>query len=148
LIRHFGKSGRFFYKIVRGIDDREVEPNRETKSVGAEDTFPFDLITHDEMIAELQKIASVVHDRLQRQALRGRTVTLKIKFSDFTLITRSKSFAVALNDFETILETATQLLESVDMENKRVRLLGISLSNFRSEVKERKDPRDQLSLGL
>jgi DNA polymerase-4 len=100
------------------------------------------------MIGELQKIASVVHDRLQRHELRGRTVTLKIKFSDFTLITRSKSFAVALNDFETILETATRLLESVDMENKRVRLLGISLSNFRSEVKERKDPRDQLSLGL
>src|SRR5476651_1410307 len=63
LTRHFGKSGKFYYKIVRGIDEREVQPNRETKSMGAEDTFAYDLTTEEEMYAELAKIAQTVHKR-------------------------------------------------------------------------------------
>ncbi len=129
LTKHFGKSGRFFYRIVRGIDDREVESDRETKSVGAEDTFPFDLTSFEEMIKELDKIAGLVVDRLHRHELKGRTVTLKIKYSDFRQITRSKSFDSPVNDYETILETAKQLLLATESEDK-VRLLGISLSNL------------------
>ncbi len=149
MVKQFGKPGRFFYQIVRGIDDREVESHRETKSVGAEDTFPFDLETMEEMHHELDKIANLVHDRLRRHGLKGRTVTLKIKFSDFKIITRSKSYPDPIDDFDPILTTAKQLLESVDVVSKKVRLLGVSLSNFGSvQVKERRNDIDQLSLDL
>jgi DNA polymerase-4 len=130
LTLHFGKIGHFFYKIVRGIDDRVVEPNRETKSVGAEDTFPYDLTNKEEMIAELDKIAHTVHERLVRHNLKGRTLTLKIKYSDFKQITRNHSFAQPVNDIETIVTKAVQLLEATELEGKEIRLLGITLSNF------------------
>ena len=90
LIKHFGKAGRFFFHIVRGHDPREVQPNRETKSVGAEDTFPYDLTTTDEMCAELDKIARILTDRLERNGLKGRTITLKLKYHDFKQVTRSQ----------------------------------------------------------
>jgi DNA polymerase IV len=130
LVKHFGKPGRFFYKIVRGQDDREVKPDREIKSVSAEDTFPHDLTSLEEMNPELDKIASMVADRVQRHGLKGKTITLKIKYSDFKLITRSKSFNTAVDDLETISETAKQLLELTDLLGKKIRLLGISVSNF------------------
>ncbi|PZR38033.1 MAG: DNA polymerase IV [Azospira oryzae] len=130
LIKHFGKTGRFFYKIVRGIDDREVRPDRETKSVGAEDTFPFDLTTLEEMNAELEKIASVVYDRLKRHHLQGRTITLKIKYHDFKQVTRSQSFSDGTDELEVIVSTAQSLLAATEPEDKKIRLLGISLSNF------------------
>jgi DNA polymerase-4 len=130
LVKHFGKSGKFFYKIVRGIDDRPVQPDREAKSVGAEDTFSFDLTTPDEMNLELEKIASVVQGRLARYQLKGRTITLKIKYHDFKQITRSQSFEEATDELEVIENTAKQLLHGTDLLDKKVRLLGISLSNF------------------
>ncbi len=130
LVRHFGKAGYFYYKIVRGIDDREVEPHRETKSVGAEDTFQEDLTTLDEMVIEIELIAKLVHKRLQKYNLKGRTITLKIKYSDFKQITRNHSFTNTIGDLETITETARQLLESTDTTNVKIRLLGISVSNF------------------
>lgn len=130
LKQHFGKVGTFYYQIVRGIDEREVQPHRETKSLGAEDTFPFDLTRTEEMYAELEKIAVTVSERLKRYGLKGRTITLKIKYSDFRQITRNQSFPFPIGDFEKILGTAKQLLLSTEPEDKPVRLLGISLSNF------------------
>src|SRR2546428_2299939 len=130
LTLHFGKVGKFYYKIVRGIDDREVQPHRETKSVGAEDTFAYDLTEIDEMNTQLDKIAITVCDRLQRYQLKGRTITLKIKYSDFKQITRNQSFAYGVADFETISQTAKELLLKTDPEDKKIRLLGITLSNF------------------
>lgn len=130
LRQHFGKVGSFYYRIVRGIDDREVQPHRETKSLGAEDTFPHDLTRIDEMNTELEKIARTVDERLQRYGLKGRTITLKIKYADFQRITRSQSFPVPIGNFDTILNTAKQLLLTTEPENKPVRLLGITLSNF------------------
>ena len=130
LVKHFGKTGHFFYKIVRGIDNREVQTERETKSLGAEDTFMYDLSTIDEMHKELDKIGVTVFNRLQKKQLKGRTITLKIKYSDFTQITRNHSFGSPVGDLEIILEAAKELLAKVDMEEKSVRLLGISLSNF------------------
>ncbi|PSL33377.1 DNA polymerase IV [Chitinophaga ginsengisoli] len=130
LKQHFGKVGAFYYRIVRGIDEREVQPHRETKSLGAEDTFPFDLTKTEEMYAELEKIAVTVYERLKRYGLKGRTITLKIKYSDFRQITRNQSFPFPVGDFDKILETAKQLLLATDPEDKPVRLLGISLSNF------------------
>jgi DNA polymerase-4 len=130
LVRHFGKSGHFYYNIVRGIDNRPVQPHRETKSVGAEDTFAYDLTDLAEMNAELDKIARTVHTRLQKHELRGRTITLKVKYSDFRQITRNQSFPYLLNDLETICATAKQLLAGTDLINVKIRLLGILLSNF------------------
>jgi DNA polymerase-4 len=148
LVKHFGKTGRFFYKIVRGLDDREVQPHRETKSVGAEDTFAYDLTTLEEMYTELDKIAVTVSNRLNRYALKGRTITVKVKYSDFKIITRSQSFLQGLNDKDTIVATAQQLLAAADLTDKKVRLLGISLSNFGEVmVREKRDPeQDQLKL--
>lgn len=130
LIKHFGKAGHFYFKIVRGIDDREVQPHRETKSLGAEDTFLHDLESVEEMHEEIERIGETVFNRLKKSNLSGRTLTLKIKYSDFTQITRSLSFSRPVHDYETIIVTAKSLLEKVDMANKTVRLLGISLSNF------------------
>jgi DNA polymerase IV len=130
LVKHFGKPGKFFYKIVRGIDEREVQPDRGTKSVGAEDTFSFDLTTLAEMNVELEKIASMVQSRLKHYQLKGRTITLKIKYHDFKQITRSQSFEEGVDSLEMIESTAKQLLSNTDLFDKKVRLLGISLSNF------------------
>ena len=130
LVKHFGKSGRFFYKIVRGIDDREVQSHRETKSVGAEDTFPYDLETLDEMVVELEKIAATLQRRLEKYQLKGRTITLKIKYSDFKQVTRSHSLDSATNDIGIILATVKDLLTATEMEDVKIRLLGISVSNF------------------
>lgn len=139
LVRHFGKSGHFYYNIVRGIDEREVQTSREIKSLGAEDTFTQDLSDTDDMISELERIAETVEKRLQNKALKGRTVTLKIKFNDFTQITRNHSFSGPVSDYEQIIQAVKELLFKVDMDGKPVRLLGISLSNFgQSEAKSRK----------
>jgi len=146
LIRHFGKPGGFYYDIVRGIDNRPVEPNRETKSLAAEDTFPYDLTTAVEMDPELDKIAGIVGNRLQKYQLAGRTITLKIKYSDFRQITRSRSFSQPISDTTTIAATAKELLLLTEPEGKPVRLLGISLSNFGEGGGERKDTPGQLEL--
>ncbi|MFL9483987.1 DNA polymerase IV [Chitinophagaceae bacterium LWZ2-11] len=136
LVKHFGKTGRFYYKIVRGVDDRPVEPHQETKSLAAEDTFPYDLTDVDEMNIELDKIARTVCNRLQHYQLKGRTITLKIKYGDFKQITRSKSLPTGVNDFDTITTISKELLLASGIEDKKIRLLGISLSNF-GEIKTR-----------
>lgn len=133
LVAYFGKVGLFYYNIVRGIDEREVESERESKSVGAEDTFAYDLTKIEEMHAELDKIAQTVCNRLERYELKGRTVTLKIKYHDFKQITRSLSLEKPVSDIETITATAKQLLQLTDLTDKKVRLLGISLSNFHEQ---------------
>lgn len=129
--QYFGKPGAFYYRIVRGIDEREVQPHRETKSTGAEDTFPVDLTEIEEMNSQLARIGSLVTARLKRHNLKGRTITLKIKYSDFKQITRNQSLSFATDDLEIIVKTAQQLLAAVvEQEEKPIRLLGISLSNF------------------
>jgi DNA polymerase IV len=148
LIKHFGKPGQFFYQIVRGIDDRPVQPDRETKSVSAEDTFAHDLTTLEEMNEALETISEIVFNRIQRLSLKGRTVTLKIKYHDFKQITRSQSFAEAVPNVEALTETARQLLASTDLAEKKIRLLGVGLSNFEGFVipKKNETETDQLKL--
>ncbi|MBG6233607.1 DNA polymerase-4 [Pedobacter sp. CAN_A7] len=144
----FGKSGRFYYQIVRGIDHREVRPHRETKSLAAEDTFAHDLSTMEELENELDRIAELVCDRLARKNLKGRTITLKVKYNDFTQITRNRSFPFPVGDLETISTTAKQLLTNTFSEDQKIRLLGISLSNFVDLTERSKAAMagDQLSL--
>jgi DNA polymerase-4 len=147
LRQHFGKAGGFYYKIVRGIDNREVQPHRETKSLGAEDTFAYDLTTIEEMNIELDKIAKTVYDRLLKYGLKGRTITLKIKYSDFKQITRNQSFPHPVNALDIIIKTAQQLLLSTYPEDKKIRLLGISLSNF-NEISPIEKPNNSNQLSL
>jgi len=134
LVRKFGKTGKFYFKIVRGVDERPVQPHRLTKSLGAEDTFEQDLETADEMLTELEQIAEKVTERLERSKLKGKTLTLKIKFSDFKQITRNQSFLTPVSDYFSIYATAKDLLLKEEMKGKSVRLLGISLSNFGNTV--------------
>ena len=130
LTRHFGKSGGFFYRIVRGIDEREVLPHRETKSIGAEDTFPYDLTSIEDMQDELLKITQTVYNRLLRKGVKGRTLTLKIRYHDFRQVTRSHSFPEPIDERGIIYKTACELLQATDPQDSKIRLLGLSLSNF------------------
>lgn len=132
LVRHFGKAGRFYFRIVRGVDERQVQPHRAAKSLAAEDTFPYDLSNLAEMEAQLDRLAEVVHGRLTKNNLQGRTLTLKIKYSDFKQITRNRSYPEPLTALETIRTIARELLTATFEKGQRVRLLGISLSNFDS----------------
>ena len=148
MAKHFGKVGRFYYQISRGIDNREVQPNRETKSIGAEDTFPYDLTEIGEMAAELDKLSQTVANRVQSYQLKGRTITLKIKYSDFRQITRNYSVSEPINDFTTISEAAKNLLLTTDPEDKRIRLLGVTLSNFGEIAPKHKSPDNPEQLEL
>src|ERR1700743_2276261 len=148
IVKHFGKAGRFYYQLARGIDNREVQPNQETKSIGAEDTFAYDLTDIEEMYTELDKLSKTVHNRVLHYQLKGRTITLKIKYSDFRQITRNFSLPDPVNDLETISATARKLLLASDPEGKPIRLLGVTLSNF-GEItpKQKKNSHpDQLEL--
>lgn len=134
LVQYFGKAGRFYYRIVRGIDERPVVADRETKSVAAEDTFAYDLTDVAEMNTELDKLALLVAGRLERYGLKGRTITLKIKYSDFKQITRSRSCQMPVCEAGILSSTAKELLQATDLTDKKIRLLGISVSNFREPV--------------
>lgn len=135
LERHFGKSGAYYYYAVRGIHNSEVKPSRVTKSVAAEHTFDQNLSSEIYMQEQLQKIAEQLTKRLKRYNVAGKTVTLKIKYSDFTLQTRSKTLPYFISDKGILLEAATELLYQERMKES-VRLLGISLSNLNTEEKK------------
>ena len=129
---HFGKSGSYYYHLVRGVHNSTVKPNRIRKSLAAERTFNKNLSSEIFMLEKLDKIAKEVAKRLDHSKLSGKTITLKIRYSDFTIQTRSKTLTDFVNDQETILETAKDLLYQEKMSNS-VRLLGISLSNLNTE---------------
>ena len=136
---NFGKNGSYYYHVVRGIHNAEVKPHRIPKSVGAERTFNENLSSEIFMLERLKRIAQELENRLKKSKISGKTVTLKIKYSDFTLQTRSKTLSYFISDKSLILETAKQLLYQEKMENS-VRLLGISLANLNTEKrKERKE---------
>lgn len=132
LTNHFGKSGSFYYHVVRGIHKSEVKPNRIPKSVGAERTFSENLSSEIFMLEKLEHIANELDKRLKKNKIAGKTVTLKIKYSDFTLQTRSKTLNYFIADKSIILETAKELLYQEKPGNS-VRLLGISLANLNTE---------------
>ncbi|AUP79630.1 DNA polymerase IV [Flavivirga eckloniae] len=136
LDKNFGKSGRYYYYIVRGVHNSEVKPNRIRKSLAAERTFSENLSSEVFMLEKLDHIAEEVSRRLKKSEVAGKTVTLKIKYSDFTLQTRSKTLPYFISDKSIILETAKGLLYQEKLNNS-VRLLGISLSNLNTEVKKK-----------
>jgi DNA polymerase-4 len=135
LEKHFGKSGAFYYHVVRGIHNSEVKPNRITKSVAAEHTFDTNLSSEIFMLEQLEKIAANLERRLKKHNIAGKTVTLKIKYSDFTQQTRSKTVPYFIADKGLIIENVKELLYQERMKDS-VRLLGISLSNLNTEQKK------------
>ncbi|GGF01066.1 DNA polymerase IV [Flavobacterium limi] len=135
LEKHFGKSGKFYFYVVRGIHNSEVKPSRNTKSVASEHTFDVNLTSEIFMLEQLEKIAASLEKRLKRYNVSGKTVTLKIKYSDFTQQTRSKTLPYFISDKSLILETVEELLYQERMKDS-VRLLGISLSNLNTEQKK------------
>jgi len=135
LSTHFGKSGAFYYQVVRGIHTSEVKPNRITKSVAAEHTFDTNLSSEIFMLEQLENIATNLERRLKKQNIAGKTVTLKIKYSDFSQQTRSKTVPYFIADKGLILENVKELLYQERMKDS-VRLLGISLSNLNTEQKK------------
>jgi DNA polymerase-4 len=135
LSTHFGKSGAFYYHVVRGIHNSEVKPDRITKSVAAEHTFDTNLSSEIFMLEQLEKIATSLERRLKKQNIAGKTVTLKIKYSDFSQQTRRKTVPYFIADKGLILENVKELLYQERMKDS-VRLLGISLSNLNTEQKK------------
>ncbi len=133
LIRNFGKIGAFYFDIVRGIDDRPVEPYSERKSVGTELTFEKDLTTNFEIIAELYKIEKELMNRLQDAGTSGRTITVKVKFSDFRQLTRSRTLQNYVRDFESLHTEVTEIRKSLGLPGNKIRLLGISISNLETD---------------
>ena len=130
LVKHFGKAGRFYYSIARASDERPVEPNRVRKSVGAETSYEPDLSDYALMLRELEHIAETVKQRLDDKQASGRTLTLKVKFADYQQITRSKTLMVPICEVEMICGLARELFSKIDVGSRKVRLLGISLSNL------------------
>lgn len=134
LNERFGKSGGYYYHVVRGIHTSAVKPNRTPKSVGAEHTFDENLSSEIFMLERLEHIAQELERRLKKSKIAGKTITLKIKYSDFTLQTRSKTLPYYVSDADLLLETAKDLLYQEKLQNS-VRLLGISLANLNTEKK-------------
>jgi len=130
LIQFFGKSGNYFYNIAHGKDDRPVEPNRIRKSIGKETTLPEDIDDKDEMLEILENIAIKLENLLIRHDAKGKTITLKIKYFDFRSITRSITIDEPVDSASVIMKYITPLLSKTEAGDRKVRLLGISISNF------------------
>jgi DNA polymerase-4 len=127
---HFGSSANWYWRICRGIDERTVKPGRPYRSVSAERTFDEDLRDPQGLAAELERIAGYAWDRVDRAEVAGRTVTLKVKYGDFTLITRSKSFAAPVPDLAAFIHAGQALLAALFPLPKGIRLLGLGLHNL------------------
>lgn len=133
LTQHFGKAGGYYYHVVRGIHNSEVKSDRIVKSVGTEHTFNENLVSEVFMLEKLDNIADELVRRLQKKKIAGKTVTLKIKYSDFTVQTRSKTLQYYISDKSLIMEVVKELLYQ-EKPKESVRLLGISLSSLNNEA--------------
>jgi DNA polymerase IV len=130
---NFGKAGNYYYWISRGVDNREVRPDRIRKSVGAENTFSTDLTEFETMVSELQPLIDKVWRHCEDKLVYGRTVTLKVKFADFELISRSRTAVNSLAHRNGLVNVTTELLTGLFPLKKSVRLLGVSVSGFVGE---------------
>lgn len=130
LIKAFGKSGRYYYNIARGIDNREVRPHRIRKSYGKERTFSSDISDLTEITGFLDDLSAQISEGMKKIKTSGKTITLKVRYSNFDTVTRSCSLPHFTNNTEEIAATIHTLLEQTDIETRSVRLLGITLSNL------------------
>jgi len=129
----FGSSGRWYWRIARGIDEREVKSDRPYKSVSAERTFDVDYVEAEDLRRELSRVAGYAWQRIERSEVQGRTVTLKVKYTDFSMITRSKSFTSPVPDFASFECAGQALLDALLPVSKGIRLLGLGLHSIIEE---------------
>jgi DNA polymerase-4 len=129
LMRHFGKAGIYYYNIIRGNDMREVNPNRIRKSIGVERTFTENKTNDEQLLQTLNEISDLLKERISRHKRSGKTLTLKLRYSDFTTITRSKSTASSYNN-ESIDFYGYELLFNNREKNRPVRLMGLTISSL------------------
>ncbi len=149
LLKLFGKHGRYFYDISRGVDNRPVNPGRIRKSFGKERTFEDDLSKLEEIQETIQNISDMVCRDLEKYGIKGKTITVKIKYHDFRQITRNRSFSEYVNDPDLILNNAKEIMAEVFQDGDKIRLLGITLSNLEQAAgMDEQEDRDQLSLDL
>lgn len=149
LFRYFGKQGIFYYDIVRGTDERNVTPNRARKSLGIEHTFDRDLYNLREIFEALTYLVALFVERLEKHAIMGKTLTLKIKFTNFKQVTRSKTVAYKLENKEIIYKLAEDLLiKAMTDQDVSIRLLGLSVSNLYEPTTIDIDKNGQLSLNF
>ena len=134
LVKHFGKVGHFYYDIARGIDDRPVNPSRTRKSVGKETTLEKDIDDRAHMLRILGEIAVDLEDYLKERHIKGRTITLKVKYYNFQGITRSITLPEPVNEAGLMMKYVATLLDKTEAGKLKVRLLGISLSNLTADV--------------
>jgi len=134
----FGKSGGYYYRIARGIDERPVRSNRIRKSIGKENTFGTDLADLQEIQQKLEGIAEKIAELLQKREVLGKTLTLKVKYNDFTQITRAHSHKNYIQSAAEMIESIPALIEKTELGQRPCRLLGLSVSN----LKNRKDLQD------
>ena len=130
LHHHFGKVGRYYHAIVRGDDKRSVNPTRIRKSISAERTFDYDLASRAELVEQVHRVAELLIDRMEKTQSQGLTLTLKVKYADFSLITRSVTQRQMIKDLPTIKALAEELLYHIEIDEHSVRLLGIGISNL------------------
>lgn len=133
LIHYFGKAGEYYYNIVRGVDNREVQPDAERKSIGAEQTFEKDVTDLIDLNDRLVRIINRMYRSVEHTQAEGRTVTLKIKFYDFEVITRSKTVDFYMGSLQQVQEIALSIFNDELPLPKSVRLLGVTLSNLRTD---------------
>jgi DNA polymerase IV len=133
LQQHFGKAGAYYYWAARGVDERPVRADRIRKSVGAENTFPADLFTHEAARGALHEIVEKVWVYCERSGIRERTVTLKVKFANFQQITRSRTSPMQIGTRGDLEQFGNELLEPLFPVAEGIRLLGISLSSLAVE---------------
>ncbi len=134
LERRFGKLGLRLYDLARGRDEREVVPGHEVKSIGHERTYPEDILDRDRARREILYLADLVARRLRRKGFSGKTVTLKVKYADFTLRTRSSTLALGTDDAREIYAACLALLPRTEVGRRPLRLLGVSVSNLEREM--------------
>lgn len=139
LIHHFGRSGPWFYDIVRGVDDRPVVPDRERKSSGSETTFEIDLVDTARIEAEIAALADQVFGWCEKAAKFGRTATVKVKYADFEQITRRRSLTHPITDAKTLRLLAQDLVRAVYPLRAGVRLLGVIVSNLEAKAAQTAD---------
>jgi DNA polymerase-4 len=142
LEEHFGSFGDYLWEIARGIDEREVTPSWERKSLGAEETFQHDLLDIRDIEFYLHQCAQSVFDQLTKEGKQARTVTLKIRYHDFKIITRRRTLDDFVHSGDEIFAVARDLLSRTDAGRVKIRLAGISLSNF--NVTEKSEREQQL----
>ena len=140
LTHHFGSSGPYYFNLARGICHREVKPDRPYKSIGAEDTFFDDLTEEPALVAELDRISHTVWRRIEDRKIKGRTVTLKLKYQDFRIVTRARSLDRPVAGREEFLDIGCTLLRTLLPPSKGIRLLGLTLSNLSEGSEEAGQP--------